>query len=54
MKAMFASSVGLAALLVGGPDAAAAAVLLSPLLSVAFWLLRPIRELEPEPAAFHR
>jgi len=54
MKAMFASSVGLTALLVGGPDAATVAVILSPMLSVAFWLLRPIRELEPEPAAYHR
>ena len=54
MKAMFASSVGLAALLVGGPDAATVAVLLSPLLSVAFWLLRPIPELEADPAAFPR
>jgi hypothetical protein len=54
MKAVFASLVGLAALLVGGPDAATLAVLLSPVLSVAFWLLRPVRELEPQPAAFHR
>lgn len=54
MKAVFASLVGLAALLVGGSDAATFAVLLSPLLSVAFWLLRPLHELEPEPLALHR
>jgi hypothetical protein len=54
MKAVFASLVGLAALLVGGPDAATLAVLLSPLLSAAFWLLRPVPELGPAPAAFHR
>lgn len=54
MKAVFASLVGLAALLVGGPEAATIAVLLSPVLSVAFWLLRPIRELELRSAAFDR
>jgi hypothetical protein len=54
MKAIFASLLGLAALLVGGAEAAAAAVLLSPLLSAAFWLLRPVDELEPEPLAAYR
>jgi hypothetical protein len=54
MKAVFASLVGLAALLVGGAETAAVAVLLTPLLSVSFWLLRPIHELEPEPAGLHR
>jgi hypothetical protein len=54
MKATFASVVGLAALLVGGPDAATVAVLLSPVLSLAFWLLRPPYEVEPEPVAYHR
>jgi hypothetical protein len=54
MKAVFASLVGLAALLVGGPDAATVAVLLSPVLSVAFWLLRPVQRLEQQPVTLHR
>jgi hypothetical protein len=49
MKAFFALVIGLVALLVGGPGIATVAVLLSPLLSAAVWLLLPIRELEPEP-----
>jgi hypothetical protein len=46
MKAMFASLIGLAALLVGGPEAATVAVLLSPVLNLALWLLRPVDGLE--------
>ncbi len=47
MRAIFACGVGLAALLVGGPGVAVAAVLLSPVLSVAFRLLTP----PPRPAS---
>lgn len=41
MRAVFACGVGLAALLVGGPAVAVAAVLLSPVLAVALHLLAP-------------
>jgi hypothetical protein len=52
MKAVFASLIGLAALLVGGPDAATAAVILSPVLNLALWLLRPVDGLEASSVGF--
>jgi len=52
MKGIFACLTGLAALLVGGPGAATVAVLLSPLLSFAIWLLRP--GVQPLPPSVER